>query len=430
MNYQEFLDHIYKKYSGNVKLELDRMIGLLKDMGSPQSRLNGFHVAGTNGKGSVCATLEALALAHGLSTGLNTSPHLIDYTERFRVNGRELDFQRVLDTFHRYEDLFARWEASFFEISTAIAFSVFDSEGLDCCVIEVGLGGRLDATNLFKPNVAAITTIGLDHVKTLGGTLELIASEKAGIIKSGVPLVLGSIEAAPLGVIMKVADAKGVPVYRYGLDFGAETGRDDLAGLCFDYCYGDIEWKGLRANLMGEHQAVNLSTALTCFVHYAAIKGFEVSEDAVRHALLNINWRGRMQVLSADPPVIVDGAHNIQGIQALNKTLDKVFPGRRLKFVVSILADKDYSGMIELICSRAAHIYVAQNQSDRAASAEEQLAEIGKHQVGATACASVAEAYTQALAELKPDEVLVCGGSLYTVGEVLTASGINGLNRS
>jgi len=351
LNYQEFLDHIYQKYSGNVKLELDRMVGLLKDMGSPQQKLSGFHIAGTNGKGSVCATLEALAMAHGLSTGLNTSPHLIDYTERFRIDGQELSFQRVLDTFLRYEDIFEKWSASFFEISTAIAFAVFAEEQLDCSIIEVGLGGRLDATNLFTPDVTAITTIGLDHVKTLGGTLELIAAEKAGIIKRGVPLVLGSIEPSPLHVIMKVAEGKDVPIYRWGLDYLSIAGQDNIAGICFDYFYEDIGWKDLRANLMGEHQAVNLATALTCFIQYAAIKGFEVSEAAVRNALMNINWRGRMQVLSIQPPIILDGAHNLHGIQALVKTLDKAFPDKKINFVISILADKDYRGMIELICS-------------------------------------------------------------------------------
>lgn len=421
MNYHEFLDHIYQKYSGNVKLELDRMTGLLQDMGSPQNSFGGFHVAGTNGKGSVCATLEALALAHGLSTGLNTSPHLIDYTERFRINGVELPFQRVLDTFHQYDPLFQKWDASFFEISTAIAFAVFAAERLDCCVIEVGLGGRLDATNLFTPDVAAITTIGLDHVKTLGGTVELIAAEKAGIIKPSIPLVLGNIDPSPLNVITQLADARKAPVWRYGLHYHSLAGQDDIAGLCFDYSFDDYHWKDLRANLMGEHQAVNLATALTAFILYARSKNLEISESSVRQALLNINWKGRMQVLSTQPPVILDGAHNLQGIQALIRTLDKAFPGRKFRFLISILADKDYSGMIELICSRASHIYVAQNQSDRAASVEDQLSAVARHSVPATACPSVADAYRLALSETAQDEVLICGGSLYTVGEVLSA---------
>jgi dihydrofolate synthase/folylpolyglutamate synthase len=421
MQYQEFLDHIYRKYSGNVKLELDRMIGLMKDMGDPQDSLKGFHIAGTNGKGSVCAALESLAMAHGLSTGMNTSPHLIDYMERFRMGGRELPFQAVLDEFHRFEPLFEKWDASFFEITTAIAFSIFASRKLDCAIMEVGLGGRLDATNLFTPDVAAITTIGLDHVKTLGGTLELIAAEKAGIIKPDVPLVLGDIDASPREVILKAAAEKRVPVYRYGVDYHAESQTDTIEGLSFDYRSGDFCWKGLRVNLLGEHQAANMAVAITCFLLYAQGHGIAVEEGKVRAALEKINWRGRMQVLSRKPAIIVDGAHNVHGIQALLRTMDKVFPARKVRFLISILADKDYSEMVRLICSRAEKIYVAQNESDRAASVEDQMAEVARHGVPAVPCTSVAEALAIARAELGEDDVLICGGSLYTVGEVLKA---------
>ncbi|HRX76959.1 MAG TPA: Mur ligase family protein, partial [Candidatus Cloacimonadota bacterium] len=216
MQYQEFLDHIYQRYSGNVKLELGRMEGLLKDMGSPQDKLRGFHVAGTNGKGSVCAALEALALAHNCRTGLNTSPHLINYTERFRLDGKEVDIESILKLFNEFEELFNKWEASFFEITTAIAFMLFARACPDVAVMEVGLGGRLDATNLFYPDVTAISTIGLDHIKTLGNNLEIIASEKAGIIKAHTPLVLGDIEESPLYVILEKALAKAAPVYQFG----------------------------------------------------------------------------------------------------------------------------------------------------------------------------------------------------------------------
>lgn len=421
MQYQEFLDHIYKKYSGNVKLELDRMQGLLNDMGNPQDSLSGFHIGGTNGKGSVCAALEALALEHGLSTGLNTSPHLIDYMERFRVNGAELPFERVLQEFHQRESLFETWDASFFEITTAIAFSIFAAEKLDCSIMEVGLGGRLDATNLFTPDVAAVTTIGLDHVKTLGGTVELIAAEKAGIIKPGVPVVLGDIEPSPLAVIRSVADKVHAPALQWGVDYHAVAQQDSTAGLVFDYRFGDIVWKDLRANLLGEHQAANLAMAITCFGLYAQARGFAMREDLVRGALQKINWRGRMQVLSTRPAIIADGAHNVHGINALLRTLDKVFPGRKVRFVVSILADKDYSEMVRIICSRAEKIYVAQNESDRAASVKDQMAEVAKHGVPAVPCASVADALQKARAELNADDVLICGGSLYTVGEVLKA---------
>lgn len=421
MQYQEFLAHIYSRYSGNVKLELNRMENLLREMGNPQNTLRGFHVAGTNGKGSVCATLEALCLAHGLSAGLNTSPHLIDYTERFRVRGQEPPFNRILELFQRFEELFEKWDASFFEITTAIAFQLFREEGVHSAVIEVGLGGRLDATNLFKPDISAITSIGLDHVKTLGGTVELIAAEKAGIIKPFVPLIMGGIQGGPAELICAKAREMQAPLYRMGKDFTAENLHESLDGLVFDYRFGGWKLDQLRANLLGEHQAGNLSIALTAFIIYAGKRGIEVSEDSLWNALASVNWRGRMQVLSADPPVILDGAHNVQGVQALLLTLDKLWPGKKVKFLLSILADKDYSEMIRLVCGKAERIYLAQNGSERAATLEEQASEVEKHGVPHSGAESVEQAYRLALRELSRGEALVCGGSLFTVGEVLAA---------
>lgn len=421
MQYQEFLKHIYQKYSGNVKLELTRMTGLLEDMGHPENQYSGFHVGGTNGKGSVSATLEALCLAHGQKTGLNTSPHLINYTERFRLFGNEVSFENVLATFHEYEELFQKWDASFFEISTAIAFAIFARNKVETAVIEVGLGGRLDATNLFVPDVAVITNIGLDHVKTLGGTLEIIAGEKAGIIKEHIPLVLGDMEESPRNVIEAVALAKKAPVYRFGRDWHATISQDDVAGMSFTYSFGEYCFKDLQANLIGEHQAINLGTAITAFLLYAKKQGFAPSESFIRQALQNINWQGRMQVLSTSPVIIIDGAHNVHGVKALTRTLEKMFPNRKLKFLISILGDKDYSEMIRLFCAQAAKVYVAQNMSDRAASMEEQLLAVQRCGVPCSGSASVAEALQLALAECDTDDVLVAGGSLYTVGEVLQA---------
>ncbi len=419
MQYQEFLDLIYSKYSGNVKLELDRMVHLLAAMDKPQDSLRGFHVGGTNGKGSVCATLEALCRAHGLSTGLNTSPHLIDYTERFRVNGSDLPFERILANFHRFEKLFEKWEASFFEITTAIAFQIFKEENLHSSVIEVGLGGRLDATNLFRPDVAAITSIGLDHVKTLGGTVELIAAEKAGIIKPSVPLVLGKIPASPRRIILNRAKELNAPVFVSDDDFSYRITAQKVSGLRFDYRFGRHIYKGLVTNLIGEHQAGNIALALTSFFIYARARGIKVSAAKVRYALKNIHWRGRMQVLSTSPVIIVDGAHNVQGVQSLLKTLRPTWPHRRFRFLVSILADKNFSEMLRLICSAAEKIYIAQNTSDRAATVAEQAAEAARYGVEYVTADSVAEAFRIARAELSPQDILICGGSLFTVGEVL-----------
>jgi dihydrofolate synthase/folylpolyglutamate synthase len=421
MQYQEFLDHIYQRYSGNVKLELGRMQGLLQDMESPQTKYGGFHVAGTNGKGSVCACLEALALAHGLRTGLNTSPHLINYTERFRIDGQELPFPAILEKFHKYEELFNKWDASFFEITTAIAFSLFAEAGIDLAVMEVGLGGRLDATNLFVPDIAAITTIALDHIKTLGGTVEIIAAEKAGIIKDHVPLVLGDIQGSSLAIIQKVAQARQAPCYLYEQDWKVTASSDSTAGICFDYQFKDYHYLQLKANLMGEHQAINLGQALTAFILYCEKKGIQPDQERIREALGRINWFGRMQVLSLNPTVIIDGAHNVHGVQALVRSLNKVYPDRKLVFVLSILADKNYDEMIRMICTKAEKVYVAQNSSDRAASAEDQQKAVARYQVPAIAFPSVDEAFKAAFDEAGPDSVIVGGGSLFTVGEIISA---------
>jgi dihydrofolate synthase / folylpolyglutamate synthase len=420
MLYQEFLETIYRKYSGNVRLELDRMRNLLAAMGNPQNSLRGLHIAGTNGKGSVCATLEALSLAHGFRTGLNTSPHLIDYTERFRIEGNDLPFQRVLDVFHRYEEEFERWDASFFEITTAIAFQIFKDENLHTAIIEVGLGGRLDATNIFTPDICAITTIGLDHVKTLGGTLELIAAEKAGIIKPGIPLVLGRIDESPLKVITAKAEEMSAPVYIYGRDFKTRIRKADVSGVKFDYSFGGYSFNTLHTNLLGEHQCVNLAVALTSFLLYLEKRGLPCDEQAIHEALQQINWMGRMQVLSTAPVIIIDGAHNVQGVNALLLSLQKIFPDRKFSFLLSILADKNFGEMLKLFAPVADKVWIAQNQSDRAASVEEQAEILQECGVAWESATSVGEAFRLAKAELKPDDILICGGSLYTVGEVLT----------
>lgn len=421
MEYQEFLDHIYRKYSGNVKLELGRMQNLLEAMGNPQDILDGFHIAGTNGKGSVCAILESLCLTHGLHTGLNTSPHLVEYTERFRLDGSEVSFKRILGIYNRFEDKFESCDASFFEITTAIAFQLFKEEKVDAAIMEVGLGGRLDATNLFTPDVCAITTIGLDHVKTLGNRVKLIAAEKAGIIKKDVPVILGKIDSRPRGVILEKADAVGAPAYIINRDFKVRIKARRITGLEFDFSFGRHAYKNLRTNLIGEHQAANLAVALTAFIIFANKQDLKICPRKIRQALTRINWRGRMQVLGENPLIIADGAHNVPGIKALLGTLGRIYPGRRFRFLISILADKNYREMLRLLCSKAEKVYIAQNQSDRAASVSQQARVVDRWDVPYVTAASVEEAFLLARSELSPEDILICGGSLHTVGEVISS---------
>ncbi|NLO44716.1 MAG: bifunctional folylpolyglutamate synthase/dihydrofolate synthase [Candidatus Cloacimonetes bacterium] len=422
MEYQEFIDLIYARYSGNVKLGLERMQGLLEDLGNPQDRLRGFHVAGTNGKGSVCATLEALCLAHGFRTGLNTSPHLVNYNERIRIMGQELPIDEIIATFTEHSNLFDKWDASFFEITTAIAFILFARREIDVAVIEVGLGGRLDATNPFKPDVSLITTIALDHIKTLGGDIKVIAGEKAGIIKKGIPLILGEIEPEPRAVIEAKAITLKSPTFIHGEDWKVSFEKSSAPNASFDYKYKDVCYKGLRSNLIGDHQVTNVGQALTAFIIFCQNNKLKYSEDKIRQALMNINWKGRIQLLEENPTVIIDGAHNVHGLKALMKTLDRLYPERKLIFVISILADKNYPEMLRMICQKAEKVFVAQNTSQRAATVKEQIVEVRKNNVEAIACDSVADALRFAKEAAGKDGVIVAGGSLFTVGELISAS--------
>jgi dihydrofolate synthase/folylpolyglutamate synthase len=421
MTYSEFLKYIYQRYSGNVKLGLERIYGILTDMGNPQDKLKGIHVAGTNGKGSVCATCEALALAHGLHTGLNTSPHLIDYCERFRIDGQNAAFSEVLELFHRLESIFTKWDASFFEITTAIAFQMLAEKHIQTAVIEVGLGGRLDATNLFTPEVSIITTIGLDHVKTLGSTMEKIAFEKAGIIKQEIPLVIGKIESSPLQVILEQAASKQAAVIRYNEDFTVDDIQLTQSGTVFSYKFRHYQFDCLQSNLLGRHQAVNISTALTAWLIYCERIGIIPDEQRIRFALSNINWMGRMQVLKSNPTVIVDGAHNLQGVQTFAKNLKELFPNRKLLFVVSILADKDYKRMLKALAPLAACFYISKNESDRAAEIDAQAKVVVALGCDCKTAPTVKEAFRLALSDANKDDIVIGAGSLYTVAEIISA---------
>ncbi len=421
MNYTEFLEYIYRRYSGNVKLGLDRITGILSDMGNPQSQLHGMHIGGTNGKGSVCAALEALASAHGLHTGMNTSPHLIDYCERFRIDGGNVEFSTVLDVFHRHEEIFTKWDASFFEITTAIAFQLFADQKVETSVIEVGLGGRLDATNLFIPEVSAITTIGLDHVKTLGDSLEQIAFEKAGIIKQGIPLVLGHLEPAPRRVILEQAETRQARAFVLNEDILVSHVVNQRNGIQFDFEFGEFSLPGLRANLLGRHQAANLAIALTAFLLYCDRSGLHPDESKLREGLLNIHWRGRMQLLREAPLLIVDGAHNLQGVQTLVNNLNELYPGQKLLFVVSILADKDYEHMLKLLCPLARCFYISKNESERAAEIGVQAAVVSEMGLPCQTAPTVSEALNMALADADSRDVIIGAGSLYTVAEIISS---------
>lgn len=421
MNYKEFLAHIFERYSGNVKLGLERMYGILAEMGNPEKKIKGIHIAGTNGKGSTSAMNEALFMYSGYSVGMNTSPHLIDYCERFRINGKNVIYTDILDVYKDNEKIFDRFEASFFEITTAMAFAMFEKKNLDVSVMEVGLGGRLDGTEPFNSTVSVITTISLDHPKSLGDSIEKIAYEKAGIIKSGVPVVLGNIVLEAKKIIKEVAVAKNSPVYEYNTDFFADHIRVTTEGTVFDYRFPErnICFENLTVNLIGQHQAINAATALTDFILFHEIMQSSFEEKNIRKAFKKINWFGRMQVLHTHPLVLIDGAHNEEGVHTLISNLNQMFPSQFKRFVVAILRDKKLDNMIAEICENCQEIIISKNHSDRAADLEEQMNVAKKYAIPSSSHPDVVEATREAFLKTKDNEILVITGSLYTIAEVL-----------
>ncbi len=423
MKYQEFLNYIYLRHSGNVKLGLGRMYKILIAMNSPNKKLKGIHIAGTNGKGSTAAMCEALSMQYGLNTGLNTSPHLVDYRERIRLNGINVELNELITTYKKWENVLEENEASFFEITTAMAFNLFHSKKVENAIFEVGLGGRLDGTNPFISTVSVITTISYDHTKSLGDSIEKIAYEKAGIIKENTPLILGRIPEIAKKVIKKRARTLNASVQEFGKDFSISNIKLSELGTTFDYHSDQLELEDLTVNLLGKHQAYNAAVAITAFITFMQKTDRKLDKQKFYQALSQVNWQGRMQIISSHPTVIIDGAHNVEGVKALTNNLKAIFPNKRIFFVLAILRDKKLSEIIKDICRVSYKVYVSKNKSTRAAEIEDQIEIVKKHHTNYETIMDVVDAVKKAVSDAEENDVVMVSGSLYTISEVLKEKG-------
>src|SRR5512143_3207423 len=317
LSYQGTIDYLYALQKHGVKLGLANTVTLMARLGNPHRAFRSIHVAGTNGKGSTSAFLASVLQAAGCRTGLYTSPHLVSFTERIRVDGAPIPEARVVELAERVREAYSRsagtgrdgaMSPTFFEVTTAVAFCYFAEEGVDIAVVEVGMGGRLDSTNVVTPLVSVITNIDIEHTEYLGGTLEQIAGEKAGIIKPGVPVVTGAMQPEAKGVIEREAAAKGSPVYLLAREFRAVNvvaGREQV----FDYRGLDAAYRGLHVRMLGRHQVDNASLALAA-VECLRDAGVAVDETAVRRGLERALWEGRLERVAQGPDIYLDGAHN------------------------------------------------------------------------------------------------------------------------
>jgi len=388
-------------------LKLDRMRQALALLAEPQARFPGLHIAGTNGKGSVAAFSEAILRAAGYRTGLYTSPHLVDFSERIRAGGRRIPERTVVEIVDELRAVLddAALALTHFELVTLLAFVWFARIGVDAAIVEVGLGGRLDATNLVSPAVTAITPIAHDHQAYLGADLTSIAAEKAGIIKPGVPVCVGVQSPLAFRVLEERAAEVGAPLLEVGRDGRLDAGVFSGPGA--------LRWEGLAVGPRGRYQHDNAELALLTVA--AAQPRWPVTVDAVRTGLTRTSWPGRLSVLETSPPVVLDGAHNPAAAAALARELPALVGGRRVRLVFATMSDKDWQGVLASLRPLVASVVVTR-VGPRALDPETVVQAL-RGVVPVRAIPEPAAALRIAMAEASVDDVVLVTGSLFLVGE-------------
>jgi len=421
----EALDRLFIRTNAGIKPGTEAIVALLDALGNPQSEFLSVHVAGTNGKGSVSAILESILRAAGLKTGLYTSPHLVHFNERFKISGHPVSdafLEELIERVEVADEHAAKSErpGTFFELSTAIAFSAFADIQAQVAVIETGLGGRWDATNVINPLVSVITPIAYDHTEFLGDSLKAIAGEKAGIIKPGRPVVIADQPDAQVrDVLAAEAEACEAPVIWQDQAISLARSKQDINGQTLLVETVNESYGTCRLPLLGEHQVQNLGTAVLAAEAVFQQLGLDLEPEAVKQGITSVAWPGRCEVLRRDPPLLVDGAHNPAGASSLLSTLEALFPGKKGAFVFGFLSDKDPVAMIDILAERVGFAVATAVDSPRAICAEDTRNLLNTCQIKAEAC-SLEESIARAVAWAEANDSFVCiTGSLYLVGAAL-----------
>lgn len=412
-------------------LKLDRMRALLARLGDPHRRLRILHVAGSKGKGSTSAMLAAVLRAGGYRTGLFTSPHLCRVEERFQVDGRPISGPELTALLLEVRQCLqghplrpGEWLPTFFEVATAVGFLHFVRRRVEVAVLEVGLGGRLDSTNVCDPVVALITSISYDHTQLLGDRLASIAREKAGIVKPGRPVISGATPPEARAVIARICRQRGAPLRQLRLDFHYryEPGRVTPEGITrprVQVTTWRRRWPELELNLLGAHQAANAAVAIACLEELRAA-GWHVPDEAVAAGLAGVTWPARLEVVGRRPLVVLDCAHNVASAVALAETLTSSFPPARRLLVFAGSSDKDIAGMFRQLAPHFAHAFLTRyTDNPRAVDPGELLALLrGAGDLAATVCATPAEALQAAREAAGPDDLICITGSVFLAGEL------------
>lgn len=423
MTYEQSLEYLASLNRFGINLGLARIEKLLELMQHPELRYKTIHVTGTNGKGSTTAMIASMLSAAGIRTGMYTSPHLVDYTERMLINGEPITrsgFAQAIDYTRQFVTVMTADGSEHpteFEVITAAAFYYFAASGVEYAVIEVGLGGLLDSTNVIIPEVSIITNVSIEHTDRCGDTIEAIAAHKAGIIKQGKPVITGAAGKA-LEVIERTADEKRSPVYRLGTEFSCCRMGNQLSGQTI--CWRQEDQKELgpfTLRLLGRHQLDNAALAIMA-IRVLACQDSRITTLVLSQGLETVQWPGRFEWIAGTPGVIIDGAHNPAGAETLRQALDEYFPDKSITFVLGILKDKDREGIIKALLRPEDIVITVAPVSERASDAGELLALIGEisKAEAATAAVTLEDGIEQAMKRAGATGVLCIAGSLYLVG--------------
>ena len=416
-----FVDYSLKHASELAKADfsLDRMFALMDALGEPQNAYPIIHVAGTKGKGSTSALCASALQAAGYKVGLYTSPHLADYCERIQIDASPLAHGQLVALVDEVRPAVARVpKLTTFEITTAIGFLAFARAGVDAAVVEVGLGGRLDATNVATPRVSVITSLSMDHTAVLGGTLAKIAGEKAGIIKEGIPVVSSPQKAEALDVLERVARERSASLTLVGRDVKFAFVSSSLDGQHFIIHNSEFRIMNYEIPLLGQHQMINAATA------YAALQasGLAVSDESIQKGFSQVKWPARFEVARREPPVIFDSAHNDDSFARLRETLETYFPGRQVYLIFGASEDKNIPGMFREMKPKIKKLIATRADHPRALEVEKILGLADQAQVKNEAAVPVSAALARALElSAKDGSIVLSAGSMFVTAEVMAA---------
>ncbi|MBM4127078.1 MAG: bifunctional folylpolyglutamate synthase/dihydrofolate synthase [Nitrospira sp.] len=427
MTYPAAIEYLYGLQKHGIKLGLEPMQAVLETLGHPERRLRVLHVGGTNGKGSTVAIAAAMLRASGLRVGVYTSPHLVDFRERIRLGGEMISEDRLAELVGRLRHAVPpAMSLTFFELTTALALLYFAESQVDLAVLEVGMGGRFDATNVVEPMACAITTIALDHQEYLGTTEAAIAFEKAGIIKPAVPVVIGRMGVEAGAVIERVAAERAAPVRRLGGEFVVEGNSDR-----FTYRGWGRVFEGLRCGLVGRHQLDNAACAIALLESAGVGGGVPVNERAVREGLRSVVWEGRLEVIEEAPRVLLDGAHNPAASRVLAGYLGEFLashPNARIILVWGMMRDKDLREFLAPLLPLISEIVLTQAGLARSATVDELRESLRDWPKPVYEVPLPAEALQKAKQQASPADLICVTGSLMLLGDIKAA--VNGCGLS